>query len=177
MWPLGWHLPTQLQTWITWGTDFKPINILMSTGGITKTVTLTTTFYKPVREANSYSWFGYVPLMICNHIRGQVSISMNDDIINMIRTSQQYTKEGFNRYLEGCFISIKAINWNEQVVTPNQHPFHNLLQTCGGSKPLCPVWIWPIDNFQSRPGTSFRINEHWYDQFKNKCQQSTMQIL
>ena len=30
--PFGWHLPTQLQTWISWGTDLNPINIFMVKG-------------------------------------------------------------------------------------------------------------------------------------------------
>ena len=42
----------------------KPINILMTTGEITKTSTLATTLYKPAGEANPYVWFGYVPLNI-----------------------------------------------------------------------------------------------------------------
>ena len=32
--PIGKNLPTQLQTWITWGTALKPINVLMTTGAI-----------------------------------------------------------------------------------------------------------------------------------------------
>ena len=41
----------------------------------------------------------------------------------------------------------------------NRHPHHNLPQTCGGSKSVCPVWIWTTDHFQSHLRTSFRINE------------------
>ena len=48
-WPFGQHLPTQLQTWITRGTDLKPINILIATGEIKKTGTLATTSHKSAR--------------------------------------------------------------------------------------------------------------------------------
>ena len=67
----------------------KPINVLMMTGEITKNATLTTTFHKLTGEENLYVWFGYFPLNICYHNRGQVSVSMNSDPINMIHTSQK----------------------------------------------------------------------------------------
>ena len=79
----------------------------MATGAITKTGTLAMTFHKPAGEANPYVWFGYSPLTIFNHTRGQVSLSMNSNTINMIHTSQKSTKEGLNEELEGCFISSK----------------------------------------------------------------------
>ena len=90
--PLVQHLPKQLQTWRTWGTALNSINVLMSTGEITKAITLATAAHKPVVEANTYVWFGYIPPKICNHTKGQVSISMNFDTINRLHTSQQSTK-------------------------------------------------------------------------------------
>ena len=44
--------------------SLKTINILMTTGKITKTGNLAATFHKPVGEANTYIRFGYVPLAI-----------------------------------------------------------------------------------------------------------------
>ena len=46
------------------------------------TVTLTLTFHKPVGEENPYIRFGYGPHKNFNHTRGQVSGSMNSDLIN-----------------------------------------------------------------------------------------------
>ena len=54
-----------------------------------KNGTLAKNFHKPAGGVNRYAWFGYGPLKICNHTRGQVSASMIDDAINMIHTSQQ----------------------------------------------------------------------------------------
>ena len=79
-------------------------------GEITKPVTLTTTFHKPVGEENPQVWFGYGPLTIFQQTRGQVLGSMNADPINMIYTSQKSTKEGLNKELGGYFRSSKAIN-------------------------------------------------------------------
>ena len=79
----------------------NPINVLMATGTITKTVTLVTTFHKPAGKENPYVWFGYGPLTICYHTQGKVSGSMNANPINKIHTSQQSTKEVPNKELEG----------------------------------------------------------------------------
>ena len=87
----------------------------MKSDEITKTGTLATNFQKYAGEANPYVWFGCVPLTILNNTRGQVSVSMNADTINMIHTSQQSTKLGMNEELEGYFRSIKAINLSKQV--------------------------------------------------------------
>ena len=70
----------------------KPINVFIATGEITKTGTLAMTFQKPMGESNMYVWFGYVPMTILYDTREQVSVSMNDDTINTIHTSQQSTK-------------------------------------------------------------------------------------
>ena len=67
------------------------INSLIMTGEITKTVTFATNFHKPVRGSNPYVRFGYGPLTIFNHTRGQVSVELNADTINMMHTSQQST--------------------------------------------------------------------------------------
>ena len=66
----------------------------METGEITRTGTLATTFHKPVGEENWYVRFGYGPMKICNHTRGQVSGSINADPINMIHKSKKSTKYG-----------------------------------------------------------------------------------
>ena len=71
--PFIQHLLTRLQTWINWLTALKPINLFMATGARTKNVTLDMALHKPVGWANPYVWFGYVPLTIFNHTRGQVS--------------------------------------------------------------------------------------------------------
>ena len=68
----------------------------MTTGEITKTGTLAMTFHKSEGGANPYVQFGYGPLKVCNHTRGQFSGSMNSDKINMIHASQKSTKEFFN---------------------------------------------------------------------------------
>ena len=47
----------------------------------------------------------------------------------------------------------------------NQNPRHDLPQTSGGLKSVCPVWIRPTGNFQSHTRKSFRINERW----SNNC--------
>ena len=73
------------------------INVLIVTGEIIKTGTIDMTFHKPAREANPYIRLGYIPLNICNHTQGQVSVSMNDDPINMIHPNKKSTKEGFTK--------------------------------------------------------------------------------
>ena len=92
MCPFGLHLPTQLQTWITWVTALEPINFFMATGYITKNVTLATTLHKPAGEANPYVRFGYVLLEIFWHTQGQVSVPMNSDPINMTHTQVKNQK-------------------------------------------------------------------------------------
>ena len=44
--------------------DLNQINLLITTGEITKTGTLATAFHNPARESNSYIRFGYGPLKI-----------------------------------------------------------------------------------------------------------------
>ena len=87
--PLVLHYPTKIQTWITWGTYLKPINVLMSICEITKTSTLTTATHKPMGEANPYVRFVYGPLIILNRTQWRFSVSMNNDPINTMHTSQQ----------------------------------------------------------------------------------------
>ena len=79
----------------------------MATGATPKDVTLTTTLHKPAGEENPYVRFGYGALTICNYTRGQVSVSMNNDPINMIHTNQKSTKEDSKKDLEGDFRSSK----------------------------------------------------------------------
>ena len=66
--------------------------------------------------------------------------------------------------LKNCLESNQCIDgnrWNHK----NRHPRHDLPQSCGGVKSVCPVWIWPTENLQSRLRESFRINEHWYNKY------------
>ena len=100
MWPLKEDLSIQLQTWISWGTSLKPINVFIATGAITKTDTLATTFHNTAKEANMYVRFGYVALKIWYHSQGQVSGSLCTDPINMIHRSKQKTY-GLKEELEG----------------------------------------------------------------------------
>ena len=101
--PLGQHITIQLQTWITWGTYLKAINIFILTGSITKTWTLAKIFHKTAGEANLYVWFGYSPLTIYNNTLREVSVSMNSYPINLIHTSKQSAKQimdkKINKYL------------------------------------------------------------------------------
>ena len=82
----------------------------MTTGEITKTDTIKTTFHKHVGEKNTCDRFGYGQLKICNQNQGHVSGSMKAYPMNMIQTSQQSTKEGLDIELAEDFISSKAIN-------------------------------------------------------------------
>ena len=67
----------------------NPIDVLITTGAIKNTGTLTTAFYKTLGEENEYVRFGYGPLNIWYHTRGQVSGSMYADTINMIHICHQ----------------------------------------------------------------------------------------
>ena len=69
--------------------------------------TLATSFLKPAGGASLYIQLLYGPLMIYNHTQGQVSGSIKYDPINMIHTSQDSTKQVFNKKIEGDFRSIK----------------------------------------------------------------------
>ena len=52
-------------------------------------------------------------------------------------------KKGSNEELEGYLRFKKAINSCEKVLTPNQIPWHDLIQACRGSKPVCPIECGP----------------------------------
>ena len=56
---------------------------------------------------------------------------------------------------------IQSINWLQKVESHNRHPYHDIPQTCGGSKSICPILIRPTENFPTHPRTSFMINERW----------------
>ena len=56
---------------------------------------------------------------------------------------------------------IQSINWWQQVKSQNRRPRHDLLQTCGGSKSVCPVLIWPTKTFLAHTRTSLRVNYCW----------------
>ena len=109
------HLPTQLQTWITWGTPLNPIYVLKETGSIKKNGTLATTFHKLAGESNTYVNFGYVPLKLFNHTQEQVLASINADPMNMIHTSQQPKQYGLNEEIEWdknlCQFNCSPRNW------------------------------------------------------------------
>ena len=51
------------------------------------TVTLATTYPKPMGEGNPYVRFGYGPLKFCNHTWVQVSVSINNNPISMIHSN------------------------------------------------------------------------------------------
>ena len=117
------------------------------------------TFHKPVGEANPHIQFGYGPLKICKHTRGQVSGSMNDGTIN-----------SNVQPLRSLFRSELVNNWLI-LCTHNRHSRHNLPQAWGASKYVCPVWIRPTDNLLLQLSTSIMINKRWSDQ----CQSTTTQ--
>ena len=74
-----------------------------------------------------------------------------------------YTCENLNnlrKYLE----ANQCVDGN-MCNNKNQHPFHNLPQTCGGRKLVCPVCIWPTENLKSHPRKSFRNNERWFNKY------------
>ena len=102
----------------TWGTSLKPINVLMAIGATPKNVTLTTTLHKPAGEENPYVRFGYGALTICNYTRGQVSVSMNNDPINMIHTNQKSTKEDSKRTLKEI---LEAPNINTLLINDQRN--------------------------------------------------------
>ena len=77
----------------------------METGEIKKTGTVSTILHKTSEGENMYARFGYVPMKICNHIRGKVSGSINAYPINIIHTSKKSTKEGLNEEPKWDFIS------------------------------------------------------------------------
>ena len=87
----------------------NPINVLMSTGAIKKTITIDMTFHNPAGESNMFVQFGYGPLTIFNESQGNFSGTMNADPINMIHTSQKSAKEGLHKDLEGDFRSCTLI--------------------------------------------------------------------
>ena len=58
------------------------------------TGTLAIKFHKPAGEENPYVRFGYVPQKISNHTRGQLSVSMNSDVIDSkIQAKNQQLKD------------------------------------------------------------------------------------
>ena len=75
---------------------------------------------------------------------------------------------------------IDGNSWNNK----NQHPLHDLPQTCGGSKSVCTGSIRPTENFQSHLRTSFSINERWSNKYythklttnKRRIEQKTWRI-
>ena len=86
----------------------------------------------------------------------------HNSIINKIRLEQRTWRR---------FYINKSNQLNQKFWTPNRHPHHDRSQTCGGSKSVCPVWIWPTDNFLTHTRTSFKINECWSGQCKQTSQQ------
>ena len=63
----------------------------------------------------------------------RTNFSIKEHLSNKFKnTSKESKKEVFIYELEGYFSSIKKINWCQQVLTPNWHPFHNLPQSWRG---------------------------------------------
>ena len=83
-------MPTKMQTWITWGTALKPINVFIATCEIKK---LAPSPQPPTSlQGKKICMSG----LNCNHTQGQVSGSMNADPIDMVHISQESTKEGLD---------------------------------------------------------------------------------
>ena len=78
--------------------------------------------------------------------------------------------------LEGDFKSIKTINWHQQEVTTNCKPCHNLPQACGGSKYVCLVCKWPIENLSLHLITVISNNEQWSGQLQQTNKQSYIPV-
>ena len=66
----------------------NPVNQLTITSKIRKIGTLATTFDKTAGESNIYVWFVYIPQTILNPTQGQVSVSMNEYLLNAKLTSK-----------------------------------------------------------------------------------------
>ena len=99
----------------------------------------------------------------------RTSFRINEHWSNKYNTHKStINKISLNKELEGNFRSRNSINWSKQVWTPNRNPRHDLPQTLGGRKFVCPVWIRPTDNLQSYPRTSCGFNKRLSDQ----CEQS-----
>ena len=105
-----------------------------------------------------------------------VWIHSTENLLTHLRTSFRINERWYNKYYthrsiinkrrlvqrtRKRFRPRKAIKWNKKVWIPNRHPCHDLTQTCGGRKSICPDWIWPIDNFPTYLRTSFDINKFW----------------
>ena len=96
------------------------------------------TFLNPVENANPYLSFGYGSLKISYHTRGKISGLMNSDAVNSKHISTAKKGSIVRWTWRGFLGSTKTNNWCQQVWTPKHHPWHNLPQACGGSKPVCP---------------------------------------
>ena len=75
----------------------------------------------------------------------------------ILGTTLTYTTANLKK-LRNCLESNQCID-DTRFNHKKRHPCHDLPQTCGGRKSVCPVWIRPTENLQSHPMTSFRINE------------------
>ena len=91
-----------------------------------------------------------------------------------MKKSNQPTNEVLVNELEIYIRPIKIINLFKQVLTPNHHPCHNLPQACGGSKSVCLVCKWPIENLSSHLITVISNNEQWSGQLQQTNKQSMM---
>ena len=81
---------------------------------------------------------------------------MNKDPVNEIHTGQQSTNEGLNKELEGYFRSSKAINWYEQLLTPNRHPSRDLPQSWGERKYVNQIFYIAHRKFSNIPWENFQ---------------------
>ena len=99
----------------------------MVTSEITKSVTLTTTFHKPVGESNTYVRFVYGLLKICNNTPGQVSGSMNTDPVNMIhkKINKRRLEQKLEIYFRSRFYFLKQTSLHTQL-PPSTRPYTNL---------------------------------------------------
>ena len=65
-------------------------------------------------EANKYVRFGYGPEKKFNHTQGQVSVSMNADIVNLKYTGKWPIKWVLGYELGEYSRSIKTIDWRQK---------------------------------------------------------------
>ena len=95
----------------TWGTALKPINVLISTGAITKLVPSPRVSTNLWGWWNPYVWFVHGPLTVFNPAQVKVSGSTNADPINMINTSQKSTKKAWMDILKESLENPKNNAW------------------------------------------------------------------
>ena len=62
----------------------------------------------------------------------------------------------------------QSMYWWLQMQSEKLSPLPQPSQACGVRKSVCPVCIWPTDNFESNLMTSFRINELFFNKHNTR---------